>query len=134
MPEGTGRVLLARADIAPDGLETVLQAKGWSPERVDAYRTELATEIPSVVRKALEAGAVDAVTFTSASTVRGFLQAAGHSAEPGLPFARRPAVVCIGPVTAREAEYGGLVVDAIAGPHTIEGLVRALEHVLSPRD
>src|SRR5207245_1090002 len=37
MPTGTGRVLLARADIAPDGLQGALSAKGWTPVRVDAY-------------------------------------------------------------------------------------------------
>src|SRR5262249_52623465 len=38
-PRGDGRVLCARADIAPDGLEDALAAKGWLPTRVDAYRT-----------------------------------------------------------------------------------------------
>ena len=40
-PRGSGRVLCARADIAPEGLEDALAAKGWSPTRVDAYRTRM---------------------------------------------------------------------------------------------
>lgn len=131
MPEGTGRVLLARADIAPEGLEATLAAKGWIPERVTAYRTELVEQLPPEAEGALREGRVDAVTFTSASTVRGFL---GMAERAGLSFrpeaTRRPVVVCIGPVTAREAERGGLVVDAVAEPHTIDGLVSALERVL----
>lgn len=131
MPEGSGRVLLARADIAPEGLEDTLAAKGWSPHRVTAYRTELINVIPPAAEQALMEGRVDAVTFTSASTVRGFLgmiARLGSRAWAELP--RRPVVACIGPVTAAEAERGGLVVDAVAEPHTIEGLMAVLERVM----
>jgi uroporphyrinogen-III synthase len=44
-----------------------------------------------------------------------------------------PKVVCIGPVTAREARGYGFVVAAVARPHTIEGVVAALERALAPR-
>jgi uroporphyrinogen III methyltransferase/synthase len=43
-----------------------------------------------------------------------------------------PKVVCIGPVTAREAREHGLTVHAVAKPHTVEGLVAAVERVLAP--
>lgn len=125
-PRGAGRVLCARADIAPEGLEDVLAAKGWSPERVDAYRTRLARSLPEEARDALRRGEVDAVTFTSASTVRGFVRALG--AVKGTPK-----VVCIGPVTSREAREHGFTVSAVATPHTIEGVVAALERVFTPR-
>jgi uroporphyrinogen-III synthase len=127
LPRGRGRVLLARADISPEGLEDAVRAKGWTPVRVDAYRTELARRMPAAARRGLEEGTVDAVTFTSASTVRGFLAVAGRSFHGA---ARRPVVVCIGPVTADEARMHRLEVDAVARPHTIEGLVAALERVL----
>jgi uroporphyrinogen-III synthase len=122
-PRGTGRVLCARADIAPAGLEDALVAKGWSPLRVDAYRTRLARSLPPDARVALRDGRVDAITFTSASTVRGFVGAMGV-------VRGNPKVVSIGPVTAREAREHGLRVSAVARPHTIEGLIAALERVL----
>ena len=125
-PRGEGRVLCARADIAPEGLEDALAAKGWSPTRVDAYRTRMPRSLPAEAREALRAGAVDAVTFTSASTVRGFVGALG-------PVKGNPKVVCIGPVTAREARAHGLTVSAVANPHTIDGVVAALERVFTPR-
>jgi uroporphyrinogen-III synthase len=132
MPRGRGTILLARADIAPEGLEAALARKGWSTVRVDAYRTRLATSLPVRIRRALAGGSIDAVTFTSASTVRGFMKAAGgmfrHPAMAGA--ARTPAVVCIGPVTAREARAAGLSVRAVAKPHTIDGLVEAVERAL----
>jgi uroporphyrinogen-III synthase len=128
LPPGPGRILLARADIAPPDLEQTLQEKGWETERVEAYRTRLAEELPEEATRALAAGTVDAVTFTSASTVLGFVRAAGPAfAGAGRP---RPLVVCIGPVTAGRARASGLPVDAEADPHTIEGLIAALESVL----
>jgi uroporphyrinogen-III synthase len=125
-PRGVGRVLCARADIAPEGLEDALAAKGWSPTRVDAYRTVFPTTLPKEAREALAAGEVDAVTFTSASTVRGFVGALG--AVKGTPK-----VVSIGPVTSKEARAHGFRVHAVADPHTTEGLVAALERLFRPR-
>ena len=125
-PRGEGRVLCARADIAPEGLEVALATKGWSPTRVDAYRTRMPRILPADAREALRSGAVDAVTFTSASTVRGFVGALG-------PVKGNPKVVCIGPVTAKEARDHGLTVSAVANPHTIDGVVAALERVFTPR-
>ena len=124
-PRGSGRVLCARADIAPEGLEEALARKGWAAIRVDAYRTVFATSLPRQTRDALRRGDVDAVTFTSASTVRGFVNALG--AAKGAPR-----VVCIGPVTAAAARDAGLRPATVAKPHTIEGLVAALERALPP--
>jgi uroporphyrinogen-III synthase len=126
-PRGSGRVLCARADIAPDGLEEALERKGWFATRVDAYRTVFPERLPADARRALAEGDVDAITFTSASTVRGFLGALGDTGLRG-----RPKVVCIGPVTAKEARARGLHVHAVADPHTTEGLVAALERALRP--
>ena len=125
-PKGSGRVLTPRADVAPEGLEDALTRKGWSPTRVDAYRTRMPRSLPAEARAALRSGDVDAVTFTSASTVRGFVRAV--SVVKG-----NPKVVCIGPVTAREAREHGLRVHAVADPHTVDGLVAAVERALAPR-
>ena len=61
----------------------------------------------------------DAVTFTSSSTVAGYLELAGARRLP-------PVVACIGPVTACTAMKAGLKVDVVASVHTVEGLVQAL--------
>lgn len=126
-PRGRGGVLCARADIAPEGLEDALGSKGWTPVRVDAYRTRTPRSLPLEARRALADGRIDAITFTSASTVQGFVGAVGV-------VRGNPKVVCIGPVTAREARTRGLRVSAVAKPHTIEGLVGALERVFAVRN
>ena len=122
-PRGHGRVLCARADIAPGGLEDALSSKGWDPLRVVAYRTVFTRSLPREARDALRRGEVDAVTFTSASTVEGFVGAL--SAARGAPT-----VVCIGPVTAAAARRAGLRPAAVARPHTLDGLVEAVERAL----
>jgi uroporphyrinogen-III synthase len=123
-PRGTGRVLCARTDVAPEGLEEALAAKGWTPTRVVAYRTRMARSLPAEARGALRDGRVDAVIFTSASTVRGFVHAMAT-------VRGNPKVVCIGPVTARAAREHGLVVHAVARPHTVASLVEAVGRALA---
>jgi uroporphyrinogen-III synthase len=118
-PSGTGKVLLPRVDIAPPGFEEALAEKGWTPVRVTAYRTRHPDALPPDAEKALTRGEVDALVFTSASTVEGFAQMTGVRTEPKL--------VAIGPVTAEKAVELGFRVDAIAEPHTIEGIVEALK-------
>jgi len=123
-PRGRGRVLCARADVASSSFEEALAAKGWTPLRVDAYRTTMPEWLPIGAREALARGNVDAITFTSASSVRGFANAA--------PDVRGdPKIVSIGPVTAREARALGLEVAAVAEPHTMEGLMAALERAFA---
>jgi uroporphyrinogen III methyltransferase/synthase len=119
-PSGLGRVLLPRAAVARDVLPAGLRAKGWAVEVVEAYRTEPAR--PDAATLAVAAGA-DAITFTSSSTVTGYLKAAGEAAVP-------PFVACIGPVTAETARAAGLRVDVVAGVHTVDGLVDALRATL----
>jgi uroporphyrinogen-III synthase len=127
MPRGSGKVLLPRADIATGELEAAVAAKGWTPLRVEAYRTKLSHRMPADAALALGAGKVDAITFSSASTVQGFVEMLGAT---GMLAGGLPKVVCIGPVTARMASDSGLDVAGVARPHTIEGLIAALERVL----
>jgi len=129
LPRGNGKVLLARADIAPPGLDEAVRKKGWTPVRVDAYRTRLARRLPGAAADALRQGRVDVLTFTSASTVEGFLVAARSLVDEG---AALPPAVCIGPVTAAAAREAGIGVVAEGRPHTIEGLVAALERAMGP--
>jgi uroporphyrinogen-III synthase len=125
LPKGDGTVLLARADIAPPELDEAVAAKGWQIARVDAYRTRRVRSLPSEARQVLRAGGADALTFTSASTVDGFVAAAGSL--------ELPRAICIGPVTAKAARRYGIPVAGVASPHTIEGLVARLERVFAPR-
>ena len=120
-PPGDGEVLLARADLANPELAATLAGKGWRPHEVVAYRTVPAAAMDPAARRRLDAGEVDWVAFTAASTVEGFVRAYGGP--PPAPVR----VAAIGPVTAAAARDAGMRVDAAAGDHTIPGLVAAIE-------
>jgi uroporphyrinogen-III synthase len=115
-PPGPGRVLLPQASAARPVLADGLRAAGWDVDAVVAYRTSPAHPSDAVLERAAHA---DAITFTSGSTVAGFVAAAGVDGVP-------PIVVCIGPVTASAAETAGLAVTAVAAEHTISGLAAAV--------
>lgn len=111
------RVLLLRADIASNALEHGLGARGVEVRNVNTYRTVM----PAA--QAIDLGQVNAVTFTSSSTVRNFAMLAPRATRSIL---QRVAVFCIGPVTAETARELGLRVDAVAAEHTVDGLVNAM--------
>ena len=115
-PAGPGRVLLPQAAAARPVLAEGLRALGWTVETVVAYRTVTAAVADAVVARVR---AADAVTFTSGSTVAGYVAAVGAAVVP-------PVVACIGPVTAEAARAAGLPVTVVATEHTISGLVAAL--------
>jgi uroporphyrinogen III methyltransferase/synthase len=117
------RVLLARAEQARDVLPEGLGERGYLVDVLAVYRTVRTEPDPSVVEQ-IRAGKVDAVTFTSSSTVTNFVDAIGELTGP------QPLVISIGPVTSATASERGLRVDAEADPHTIEGLVRAVAEAL----
>jgi uroporphyrinogen-III synthase len=120
------RVLFPRGDLADDTLPSTLRARGAVVDEVVAYRTVAgagAAELARLVRD----GDVDAILFMSASSVRHLL--ATLTLQTGAqPLARRsPAVICIGPETARAAAAGGLAVSAVADEKTASAIVDAAE-------
>jgi uroporphyrinogen-III synthase len=119
-PEGDGvRVLLARAEQARDVLPDGLAERGYTVEVLPVYRAVREEPDPAVLARVRD-GDVDAITFTSSSTVKNFHEVAGALSDP------QPTVVSIGPVTSATARELGLRVDAEATEHTIDGLVAAL--------
>ena len=118
------RVLLPRAEGARGVLVDGLRSAGAEVEEVPIYRAVPPPDLAARARAALERG-VDAVTFTSSSTVRHLVSALDGGAEAldGV------VVACIGPVTAATAREFGLRVDVVAGEYAAPGLVTALrEH------
>lgn len=123
---GAGRVLLPRAEHVPTSLGDVLTANGWTPVPVTVYRT-VAADPPGPAATKVKGGAYDAVTFTSASTVRGFVAAFGvpGALKPDAPRGDKT-VACIGPVTTAACEEAGLRVDVVASEPSNEALIEAL--------
>jgi uroporphyrinogen III methyltransferase / synthase len=106
------RALVARAEEARDVLEVALRERGAEVEILTLYRT-VAEPVADPPREA------DYVTFTSASSVRSYLAAAG-----ALPDGAR--TVSIGPATSAALREAGVEPDVEAETHTPDGLVEAL--------
>ena len=120
-------LLWPRGDLAGTELAATLTARGAAVTDVVAYRTVADVELLGIV-DALRDRRVDAITFSSASTVRHVVEglaAAGVRIER-LPAGTRPLIVCIGPVSAAAARECGLPVDGIADPSDDDGLIAAL--------
>jgi uroporphyrinogen III methyltransferase / synthase len=120
------RVLLPRAAGARPVLPEELRRRGADVTEVEAYRAEPPADANvDPLRVALEASAIDAVTFTSSSTVRNFVGLVG-AARARLRRAGRPVIACIGPVTAATARELGLEVDVVPRLYTTAALAAAL--------
>ena len=117
------RVVLLRSDIGREAIATGLRARGAEVADVTAYRT-ISQADPALAADAL-AQRPDAITFTSPSTVRGFLTAVDLDALAGA------ALVAIGPVTADALAPFGRTADAVAEPHTVGGLLDTLDSFFS---
>ncbi|HTX59432.1 MAG TPA: uroporphyrinogen-III C-methyltransferase [Verrucomicrobiae bacterium] len=115
------RVLVYRAQEARDVLPRMLEDAGIPATVIAAYKTVFVRD-PAFGEKVARS---DVLTFTSASTVRGFAAALGGD-EAAVAASRGKAVACIGPVAAQAARDCGLHVDVIAEVFTTDGLLDAL--------
>lgn len=122
------RVLLPRADIARELLAVGLRERGAQVDEIAAYRT-MPGDGAAELAAQLQAQAVDAITFTSSSTVRytlDGLEQIGFERHTAVALLNQLVVGCIGPITADTARAEGLRVDATAREFTGPGLVAAL--------
>jgi len=139
-------ILLPRAEIAREALAEELGRRGAIVHEIAAYRTLPAAPDPQGLTELRRS--VDAITFTSSSTVRNFVallsgstkyidaanyRRMGHDGAP-MPSLNRAAIACIGPITAQTAREVGLPVDVMAQEYTMDGLVAALVEYFSHPD
>jgi uroporphyrinogen III methyltransferase/synthase len=115
------RLLVFRAQEARDVLQDTLRADGRIIDAVAAYKTRYVHD-PDLRAKAERA---DIVTFTSASTVHGFV----HNIADAVTLLESKTVAAIGPITAAAAHKLGIGIDVVAEEFTVEGLLQALEGV-----
>jgi len=116
------RVLIPQAETARDALSEGLRAEGAVVDVIPVYRTVPAMDDGAALAREILAGRVDAVTFTSSSTVQSFARAVGDAAAKS----DRYAAAVIGPVTAATAREYGLPVAIEAEEYTTDGVVKAL--------
>lgn len=121
------RFLLPRADIARELLADQLRDAGADVTEVAAYRTLLAggeRDGDHDVYRMLLDRQIDAVTFTSASTVKNFAKIFGE--DQAADLLSTTVVASIGPVTAEAAQQLGINTTVMPERYTIPDLVDAL--------
>ena len=119
------RVLFPRAAEGRDVIPDEMRRLGAHLDMVIVYRTVPSPAGRERLRELLAAGGVDALTFTSGSTVKSFVLLLDPAQVATI--AGRVAVACIGPVTADETRGAGLPVDVLAKEATLASLADALE-------
>jgi len=114
------KVLYITAEGARDVLPAGLREMGAELAIIEAYRTIPDGEGAATLARAIEAGKVDLATFTSASAVRGYIDAVGEDLALKVPAAS------IGPQTSDALREAGIEVETEAEESTIDGLVSAV--------
>lgn len=121
------RVLILRAQEGSPALTEALSGAGVSYDDIAVYRTIYQNPRWAELRRALDAGELAYVTFTSASTVKGFVSTVGTDADFG-----KIVGLCIGEQTAGEAEKHGIPVQ-VAEKATVDALVALAAKVCRER-
>ena len=116
------RALIARAERARDVLPDALRERGAEVEVLPLYRT-VPEPLADAAREA--ARGADYVTFTSASSVRFYVEAAGAPTDG-------QRIVSIGPITSDALREHGLEPHLEAQQHTPGGIVAALLADVAP--
>ncbi|HTA73188.1 MAG TPA: uroporphyrinogen-III C-methyltransferase [Gemmatimonadaceae bacterium] len=114
------RMLYPTAEGARDVLPKGLRAAGATVDVVHMYRSES-------IKGAVTPEDLDLVTFTSASTVTGYVEAVGDEQ------ARRAPAATIGPITSEAARAAGIAVAIESPTASIPALVEAIKQYYANR-
>jgi len=118
------KVLLARAQEARDVLPDTLSARGASVTIASVYQTIKVRRVSADLKRRLLGGEMDAVTFTSSSTVDGFML--HFNARERKRIFEKTRAAAIGPITAQTLKTYDIRPAIRAPRYTIESLAKAL--------
>ncbi len=125
------RFLIPRAESAREVLPEGITRMGGDVEVVSVYRTGLPdTADVEMIRTMLSRKQVDALTFTSSSTVTHLAKMLDSSDLPALLDGI--VIASIGPITSGTLRENGLPVHVEASEYTTDGLVEALAKYFRP--
>ncbi len=123
LPAETERVLIPRSRIARTVIADGIAAAGIAVDSIAFYENRRPVVDDAALRSRLIAGELDALTFTSPSTVDHFLEGLDASSRAA---AGRCMIIAIGRTTARRLEEVGLPVSRIAARPDVPAIVEAL--------
>jgi uroporphyrinogen-III synthase len=116
--EANQRILIPRSNLAKNDIVEILESKNCDIETISIYENNSIRYSSEKLEK-IFSQKIDYISFTSGSIVQSFV-------DLGITL-NETKVICIGPETAKIAKQMNLEVAAIANPHTIEGMVKAIE-------
>jgi uroporphyrinogen-III synthase len=121
------KVFLPRAEIASSELVEQLTGRGVEVTRIDIYQTEFVTEPNPEFEQLLENSMVAFITFTSPSTVQGFIKSLDTRL---MKVAQNIPVLSIGPVTTAFLKENGFKKIIAADVYTTKGMLQKLKETL----
>ncbi len=124
-------IAILRAEKARKVLPQELEKLGHVVQVINVYKTELEAAATESFIAASENGKIDLVTFTSSSTVDGYIKILEANNIEKKQFKG----IAIGPITAKTAEDYGIDLAATADEYTVPGLVaKILEYFRNKND
>ncbi len=117
--DSNSSVLILRAKGGSKELTTALERKGINFSDISTYITEYCCNKSEMLREMIENSIVNVITFTSASTVIGFVNSINIDKYDNFT------ALCIGEQTAKKAEFYGMKTK-IAKNATIDSMIAAL--------
>lgn len=117
-------MLLARSNIASVMLTKELKKRGAKVTDIAIYKTEFVGKMTKGFEKILNDNSITCLTFTSPSTVEGFMKSLTKEIKEkvlSIP------VLSIGPVTAKKVEEYNFTKPYVADVYTIDGMINKIQ-------
>lgn len=123
------KILIPRAQAGREILPEELRRMGMEADVVPVYKVIRPDVDASWLKRRLQNGEIDVVTFTSGSCVRNFIEFLG--AEEYKILLKGVKIACISPVTADSARKYGIEADIVPERYTVEELAEAIARYYS---
>lgn len=122
------KLLLVRSILGNPEFEKILQKKGATVITIPIYKTRSINPNIKKLNLLNQKGQISCITFTSPSTVDGFIQNLEGLKQKNEIFSLP--VLSIGPVTTEAAKKHGFQVIYTAKTHTLEGMLTKLKQII----
>ena len=124
---GGRNILIVRAKVGREILPETLRGAGAQVMVAPAYQNLPPPGVRDAFLASLQAGQIDAITFTSSSTVKNFIDLVGAASHEELvKLLDGVCIAAIGPITGKTIAGYGLTVDIQPEQYTLEALVAAM--------
>ncbi|SFC54996.1 uroporphyrinogen-III synthase [Bacillus sp. OV322] len=118
------QVLIAKGNLARPVIAEAIRTAGTACEELTVYQTKLPDKSGELLAVLLKQHQIDAVTFTSSSTVHHFMKIVKVNSLQN--DVRNIMIVCIGPIAKHTAEQYGLTVHVCPDIYTADAMIDQL--------